>query len=163
MLYNLNLGRKTSLFDVKRRILSGVFQEKACFCKEKESGNGFFKKGPEGPELGDKQVEKKSKAALTRPKKLIRRTCPSFFPSKNRIFLGLSTAWSWFVNSWITQTRPAMRKTQYPYNVNWIQLVGGLFDEGTNNKGTAGARLQLIYNLYCVASVGAFISWRHAD
>jgi hypothetical protein len=67
------------------------------------------------------------------------------------------------VGSWITQTRPAMRKTQYPYNVNWIQLVGGLFDEGTNNKGTAGARLQLIYNLYCVASVGAFISWRHAD
>ena len=45
MLYNLNLGRKTSLFDVKRRILSGVFQEKACFCKEKESGNGFFSSG----------------------------------------------------------------------------------------------------------------------
>jgi hypothetical protein len=37
----------------------------------------FFETGPEGPELEDYQVEKKSKAAQTRPKKLIRRTCPS--------------------------------------------------------------------------------------
>ena len=36
-----------------------------------------FETGPEGPELEDLQVEKKSKAAQTRPKKLIRRTCPS--------------------------------------------------------------------------------------
>ena len=36
-----------------------------------------FETGPEGPELEDYQVEKKSKAAQTRPKKLIRRTCPS--------------------------------------------------------------------------------------
>jgi len=36
-----------------------------------------FETGPEGPELEDEQVEKKSKAAQTRPKKLIRRTCPS--------------------------------------------------------------------------------------
>ena len=37
----------------------------------------IFETGPEGPELEDQQVEKKSKAAQTRPKKLIRRTCPS--------------------------------------------------------------------------------------
>ena len=30
-----------------------------------------FETGPEGPELEDQQVEKKSKAAQTRPKKLI--------------------------------------------------------------------------------------------
>jgi len=36
-----------------------------------------FETGPEGPELEDLQVEKKSKAAQTRPWKLIRRTCPS--------------------------------------------------------------------------------------
>jgi len=36
-----------------------------------------FETGPEGPDLEDQQVEKKSKAAQTRPKKLIRRTCPS--------------------------------------------------------------------------------------
>ena len=33
-----------------------------------------FETGPEGPELEDLQAEKKSKAAQTRPKKLIRRT-----------------------------------------------------------------------------------------
>jgi len=33
--------------------------------------------GPEGPELEGYQVEKKSKAAQTKTKKLIRRTCPS--------------------------------------------------------------------------------------
>ena len=37
----------------------------------------IFETGPEGPELEDLHVEKKSKAAQTRPKKLIRRTCPS--------------------------------------------------------------------------------------
>ena len=37
----------------------------------------FFETGPEGPELEDYQVEKKSKAAQTRPKKRIRRTRPS--------------------------------------------------------------------------------------
>jgi hypothetical protein len=37
----------------------------------------FFETGPEGPELEGLQVEKKSKAAQTKPKKLIRRTCPS--------------------------------------------------------------------------------------
>jgi hypothetical protein len=36
-----------------------------------------FETGPEGPELEDLQAEKKSKAAQTRPKKLIRYTCPS--------------------------------------------------------------------------------------
>jgi len=39
--------------------------------------NTSFETGPEEPELEDLQVEKKSKAAQTRPKKLIRRTCPS--------------------------------------------------------------------------------------
>ena len=37
----------------------------------------FFETGPEGPELEDYQVEKKSKAAQTRPKKRVRRTRPS--------------------------------------------------------------------------------------
>ena len=37
----------------------------------------IFETGHEGPELEGKQVEKKSKAAQTNPKKLIRRTCPS--------------------------------------------------------------------------------------
>jgi hypothetical protein len=37
----------------------------------------FFETGPEGPELEDQQVEKKYKAAQTRPKKLIWHTCPS--------------------------------------------------------------------------------------
>ena len=36
-----------------------------------------FETGPEGPELEGQQVDKKSKAAQTKPKKLIRRTCPS--------------------------------------------------------------------------------------
>jgi hypothetical protein len=37
----------------------------------------LFETGPEGPELEDSQVEKKSKETQTGPKKLIRRTCPS--------------------------------------------------------------------------------------
>jgi len=36
-----------------------------------------FETGPEGPELDGQQKEIKSKAAQTKPKKLIRRTCPS--------------------------------------------------------------------------------------
>ena len=40
-----------------------------------------FETGSEGPELEDYQVEKKSKAAQTKPRKLIRRTClPPYIP-----------------------------------------------------------------------------------
>ena len=41
---------------------------------KKTTGFPGFETGPKGPELEGKQVEKKSKAAQTNPKKLIRRT-----------------------------------------------------------------------------------------
>ena len=56
---------------------------KALVCFEKRNAGEnrvsflLFETGPEEPELEGKQLEKKSKAAQTRPKKLIRRTCPS--------------------------------------------------------------------------------------
>jgi hypothetical protein len=40
-------------------------------------GHDFFETGPEGPELEGGLTEKKSKAAQTKTKKLIRHTCPS--------------------------------------------------------------------------------------